>query len=137
MTADQDRLAAAAEGLVGVPFQLHGRDIRFGVDCVGLVLFALSAVGRKVPPLSGYGLRNADYSFVPDLASGAGLCPSAGVIKRGDIVLVRPGPGQRHLLIAAGPLCFIHAHAGLGRVVSAAGPLQWPAVNNFRLNERR
>ncbi|WP_271439580.1 hypothetical protein [Pontixanthobacter luteolus] len=137
MTADQERLAAAAEGLVGVPFQLHGRDILYGVDCVGLVLLALSAVGRKGPSLSGYGLRNADYSFVPDIASSAGLGPAAGVIERGDIVVVRPGPGQRHLLIAAGPLRFIHAHAGLGRVVSAAGPLQWPVINKFRLNERR
>ena len=137
MTADQERLAAAAEELIGIPFRLHGRDPRYGVDCVGLVLHSLSAAGRTVPPLSGYGLRNAGYSFVPELASAAGLCPAGGAIQRGDIVLARPGPGQRHLLIAAGAGQFIHAHAGLGRVVSAAGPLDWPVTNTFRLNERR
>ena len=41
----------------------------------------------------------------------------AATLRRGDVLLTRPGPAQHHLLIALGADGFVHAHAGLRRVV--------------------
>ena len=128
MTGDQ--LAAAAEALVGAPFRLHGRDPATGVDCVGVVLTAL---GTRVK-VRGYGLRNRSIAPFLELAAASGFAPHDGPTERGDLLLVRPGPGQHHLLIAAAPDRFVHAHAGLRRVVLQPGPLAWPVECVWRLN---
>lgn len=49
----------------------------------------------------------------------------------GDIVLVRAGPGQMHLMIAV-PDGHVHAHAGLGAVVDMPGALPWPELARWR-----
>ena len=41
----------------------------------------------------------------------------SGPVLRGDVVLVEPGPGQQHLLIAEHSTSAIHGHAGLRRIV--------------------
>ena len=45
----------------------------------------------------------------------------------GDLVLLKSGPAQCHLAVmtAAG---FVHAHAGVGRVVETPGPSPWPVL---------
>ena len=127
MTGDQ--LAAAAEALVGAPFRLHGRDRTTGLDCVGVVLAAL---GTTVE-VRGYGLRNRSIAPFLELAAAGGFAPHDGPTERGDLLLVRPGPGQHHLLIAAASDRFVHAHAGLRRVVLQPGPLPWPVERAWRL----
>lgn len=109
--------AAAAEALVGAPFRLHGRDPAHGVDCIGLVGVALERCGRRVRYPHGYRLRNADAKPWLGLAAANGLVSAAGPVRRGDILLVTPGPAQHHLLVALGGGWFVHAHAGLRRVV--------------------
>lgn len=128
MTGDQ--LAAAAEALVGAPFRLHGRDPAIGLDCVGVVLAALGTT----TDLRGYGLRNRSIAPFLELAAASGFAPHDGPTERGDLVLVRPGPGQHHLLIATASDRFVHAHAGLRRVVLQPGPLPWPIERAWRLN---
>ena len=127
MTGDQ--LAAAAEALVGAPFRLHGRDPATGLDCVGVVLAALGTTAD----VRGYGLRNRSIAPYQELAAASGFVPSAGPTERGDLLLVQPGPGQHHLLIATAPGRFVHAHAGLRRVVLQPGPLPWPVERAWRL----
>ncbi|MBX7494453.1 C40 family peptidase [Qipengyuania sp. 6B39] len=126
-------LADAAETLVGTPFRLHGRSPVHGVDCVGLVACALTLCGREPRPPSGYQLRNCDIAAHLDFAHRNGFEPVAGRTVRGDLLLVTPGPAQHHLLVSLGTSDFIHAHAGLRRVVRTIGTPQWPILNHWRL----
>ena len=129
-------IADAALALTGTPFRLHGRDPRFGLDCVGLVWRALHDAGFAVVAPTGYMLRTTELRPLLAFAPAAGLSPCSGPIQPGDILLVRPGPAQHHLVIA-GPDHrregeWIHAHAGLRKVVATSGPLAWPAAKHWR-----
>lgn len=126
-------LAEAAGQFVGTPFRLHGRDPLHGLDCVGLVSAALRAIGREPVVPAAYALRNRDITKLVTLAAANGFEETSEPIKPGDMVLVKPGPAQWHLLIAEYGGGFIHAHAGLRRVVRMPGPLGWPVVRQWRL----
>lgn len=128
-TVSPDEFADAAEALLGAPFSLGGRDPATGIDCVGLVAAALG--GADGP--SGYGLRNAAIDRHLPFAARAGFAPATGASERGDLILAAPGPAQHHLLIALGEDCFVHAHAGLRRVVLHSGPIPWPTRARWRL----
>ena len=121
--------AEAAEALLGAPFRLGGRDPATGIDCVGLVACALG--GAEAP--QGYGLRNGAIDRHLALAARAGFAPASGPVERGALVLTVPGPAQHHLLVALGSSRFVHAHAGLRRVVLQSGPLPWPERARWRL----
>ena len=125
-------LAAAAESLVGVPFRLRGRDPARGLDCVGLVAASLAEVGRPVLAPIGYRLRQGAIDGFLDAASRSGLAETTGPVEPGDVLLVRPGPAQHHLVVAAAG-GFVHAHAGLGRIVLTPPPLEWPVEHHWRL----
>lgn len=133
MTADGPALAIAAERFVGTPFRLHGRDPARGLDCVGLVAAALAAAGRPSRAPTGYRLRQVAIDAFLDAAAVAGLEDAAGRIAPGDVLLVRPGSAQHHLVVASAGGGFIHAHAGLGRIVVTPAPLTWPIVRHWRL----
>ena len=123
-------LALAAQALVGTRFRLYGRDPATGLDCVGLVAAALGATAP-----TGYRLRNRDIAAALAFAPAAGLAKVSGPIEPGDVLLVRGGPAQHHLLIAGPRGGFIHAHAGLRRVVATPGPLPWPLERHWRLKD--
>jgi murein DD-endopeptidase / murein LD-carboxypeptidase len=123
MPAEPDqghRYVDRARALLGVPFRLYGRD-EHGLDCVGLIALVFDQM-HEAP--NGYRLRNTlvlrweallDRLFVR--RSGR-PCP-------GDIIFCTAGPAQYHLGIWTGH-SFIHADAGLGRVVETPGPVAWP-----------
>lgn len=125
-------IAQAAQMLLGTPFRLHGRDPELGVDCVGLVAAALDRARINAPTPSRYALRNVAIDDALGFAARAGLVEAGGPIRPGDIVLAKPGPAQQHLLIAVDGPSFIHAHAGLRRVVSTPAPLPWPILRHWR-----
>lgn len=118
------RIVAAARGWVGVRFRLHGRG-RDGIDCVGLVA---AATGREAA--FAYGLRSGDRARAEAWLRAAGLEKVAEGAP-GDVVLVRPGPMQLHLMIGTGT-GFVHAHAGLRSVVETPGPSPWPVLGWWR-----
>ncbi|UIP07143.1 peptidoglycan endopeptidase [Erythrobacter sp. SDW2] len=126
-------MAAHARTLIGSRFRLHGRDPATGLDCVGVVAACLKAAGRpiRVPPV--YGLRNTDIAPLLGLSERADAKSGALPCQSGDILLVWPGPAQHHLLLAAGPHSFIHAHATLRRVVETPFPAPWPIERHWRL----
>ncbi|MBO9499856.1 MAG: hypothetical protein J7483_10415 [Novosphingobium sp.] len=126
-------LAAAAERLIGTPFALHGRDPARGLDCVGLVAAALAAIGRPAVAPLGYRLRQVRVEGFLGAVVRSGLVAAVGPTRAGDVLLVRPGPAQHHLVIAATAGGFVHAHAGLGRVVLTPAPLGWPVDHHWRL----
>lgn len=110
-------LADAAEGLLGAPFRLHGRDPRTGLDCIGLLAAALRCCGRAVQLPTGYSLRLCDPSaWLPDPGT-CGFLAACLPFQPGDAVLLRLSPVQFHLAIHARREGWVHAHAGLRRVV--------------------
>lgn len=129
------QLALAAETLMGSPFRLHGRDPATGIDCVGVVILSLRTIGICVDRLPGYALRQMGYDVPEQVIEQAGFRAARGAALPGDLLLVRPGPAQLHLVIAARGNCAIHAHAGLGRVVATPLPLPWPILRKWRLSE--
>lgn len=111
-------LAAAAASFIGVPFRLHGRDARHGLDCIGLLGAALKRIGHRPVLPNGYPLRLARLEgWLPDVAT-CGLAVAQLPFAPGDVILLRPAAAQIHLAIA-GPAGWVHAHAGLRRVVIA------------------
>ena len=126
-------LADAAQMLVGSRYLRHGRNPEVGIDCLGLVMAALRAIGltpREPPP---YALRNRTITPRRRIARAMGFEPAGQPVKAGDIVLVAPGAAQFHLLVAARDGQFIHAHAGLRRVVMTPGPICSPIAGHWRL----
>ena len=120
--------AERARALVGTPFRLQGRG-RGGLDCIGVVLqtFGLSPDSFR----RNYRMRG-DYEA--ELRSSIGLhfrfVPSTQ-LRPGDLMLMRVASDQLHLAVRT-PDGFVHAHAGLRRVVEAPGMPEWPVVSIFR-----
>ena len=138
MSGPGDSLARAAEALVGTPFRLHGRDPATGLDCVGLVEASLARIGIAASAPQGYAMRNLSLAaFLPALVeAGFAECAAGVPVKPGDIVLVAPSPGQFHVLVAGTACAFVHAHAGLGRVVTSPVTIADPKRGHWRLAPR-
>jgi hypothetical protein len=118
---------------VGCPFRLHGRDPASGVDCVGLIAAALSAVGARPLAPSGYALRNLGVDQWLPFAAQSGLAPASGEACAGDILLIGLGFAQHHLVIIVDAHSVVHAHAGLRRVVRQPRDPAWRVVAHWRL----
>lgn len=118
----------AARAAIGAPFRLHGRDPAAGLDCVGLVAWAL-----RVPAPDDYRLRSGDAGRAAAALGAAGLRPVAAA-RPGDVLLCRSGPGQLHLAIRSED-GIIHADAGLRRVVERPGAVPWPVLGIWRGGE--
>jgi cell wall-associated NlpC family hydrolase len=125
-------LARAARALVGSAYRRDGRDPATGLDCVGVVAAALAAIGRAPLPPRSTQRRRA----LPDLdaiAADAGLQEITDDVTAGDILLVRCAPLQWHALVAVEPDRFVHAHAGLRRVVLGPADPAWTTTAHWRL----
>lgn len=130
--------AAAAAGLCGAPFRLHGRDPATGLDCVGLVVAALARCGRAVVAPEGYALRALSVAPLLGFATRNGFAPDdfLAPFEPGDLILLRLSEIQAHLAIAVEGGSFVHAHAGLGRVVIESGALPGTVIGRWRLIEK-
>lgn len=127
------RLAREAEALVGAPFRLHGRDAETGLDCPGLLSAAMARAGRPIVLPTGYTLRITRLdAWMPDPLT-CGLRPAKGRFAPGDVVLLQPSPVQFHLAIADRKLGWIHAHAGLRKVVRDAVLPGGTIIHHWRL----
>jgi murein DD-endopeptidase / murein LD-carboxypeptidase len=128
------RISARAASHIGAPFRLHGRSAIGGFDCVGLATDALRHVGLPCAAPGDYSLRGqyeADAFTFFESHFFARLTRHE-TPRPGDFALVRPAPRQLHVMIcAAGG--FVHAHAGLRRVVLTPAPTQWPVIGQWRL----
>jgi murein DD-endopeptidase / murein LD-carboxypeptidase len=109
--------------LLGVPFRLHGRDVFTGLDCVGVAALCFGV--RDVP--RGYSVRTADGAGVSALIDAAGLRRVTRTAQAGDLVLLKSGPTQCHLVVMT-EAGFVHADAGIGRVVEVPGSPPWPVI---------
>jgi len=125
-------IAEAAQELIGAKFRLHGRDPATGLDCVGVVAASLSKVGAKPALPMGYSLRNVSIDHFIPFATANGLAPAYAPEKPGDILLLRTGPAQLHLVISLGSSEFVHADAGLRQVTRLSAPMEWEILKHWR-----
>lgn len=122
-------VAERALAAVGTPFRLYGRKVGVALDCVGLVLHALNIDG----PVRCYSIKGAYLDVLQNSANQYGLQQLANADRDGDIVAVDCGQRQQHLLVRAQD-GWVHAHAGLRRVVHMPGQLPWPLLAAWRLS---
>ncbi|WP_417621162.1 peptidoglycan endopeptidase [Parasphingorhabdus sp.] len=129
-------MAEKAVSLCGARFCLHGRDETTGLDCIGLAAQCLIAARFQCDIPNGYSIRGGSEQAIGAFMAETGFerFPPTAELCEGDIVLVRPSPVQWHFLIRA-QNGFVHAHAGLGKVVFCPGEAPWPIVSIFRLAE--
>lgn len=124
-------VAARARALIGTRFRPQGRRPEHGLDCVGLAGLAAGIPPSELP--TGYRLRSEAGAFEADRL-GQAVKIDAAEAGTGDILLVQAGPGQHHLLVLVEG-GFVHADAGLGRVVERPGVVPWPFLAAWRIRE--
>lgn len=126
-------IAARACALVGTRFRPQGRDPDQGLDCVGAAAFACGIPSQCVP--RDYALRGQTLAEIEHRLGDLGLRPVAGTaLEPGDIVVCRAGPAQFHIAVIT-PFGFVHADAGLRRVVQRPYPIPWTMAGAWRLAE--
>ena len=126
-------LADAAQALVGSGFRLHGRHPVTGLDCVGVLSAALTAIGRKAALPDAYRLRSRAIPDLSRIAADCGMVAVIDALQAGDVLLAKIGSCQFHVLITAENGCVVHAHAGLGRVIIEPISDDWQIAGHWRL----
>ena len=104
--------------MVGVRFRPQGKDPATGLDCVGLVWAAYAAAGRRLVRPRNYPLRGWGLERIEEALAAADFFHAHDAMRPGDVVLISLPARQYHLGLI-GRETFIHAHAGLRRVVEA------------------
>ncbi len=133
MKSEANAFAEAARELVGCRFRLRGRDPKTGIDCAGVAICALAAIGRAPPQMPFYSLRNLNAGHLLELIPKAGFRRAKGALQSGDLIVLTPSPAQYHIAIADTAARLIHAHAGLGRVVITPAPSPLHIAGHWRL----
>ena len=118
--------AGRAQALVGTRFRLQGRSTQ-GLDCIGLVTAAFGIPDDAVP--RDYRLRSGRGD---ELAAGLlRFFRKVRTIEVGDVMLLEVASRQPHLAVRT-EAGFVHAHAGIGRVVETPGLPEWPLIGAYR-----
>lgn len=126
-------IAARACALVGTRFRPQGRDPSHGLDCVGAAAFACGIASERVP--RDYALRGQALARIEHQLCDLGCRPVVGrELELGDVAVCRTGPAQYHMVIIT-PFGFVHADAGLRRVVQRPYPIPWTIESAWRLAE--
>ena len=126
-------IAARARALVGTRFRPQGRDPGHGLDCVGAAALACGIARERLP--RNYALRGHALAEIERGLRDLGCRPVAGRrLEPGDVVICRPGPAQFHLAVIT-PAGFVHADAGLRRVVLRPFPIPWSMAGAWRVAE--
>ena len=115
MMNENERMIAAARACLGTPFHHQGRAPGVGLDCIGLVIVALRAVGITVRDRADYGRRPDGKSLVAALQEHG--AKQVAEINAGDILLFRYDGQPQHVALATGADTMIHSFAPAGKVV--------------------
>jgi len=122
-----------ARALAGVRFRPQGRRADVGLDCIGVVALTYGVDPGAVP--SDYRLRGGQRDrLLRGLARHFRAIPTKQA-SAGDVLLCAAATDQLHLVVKTGA-GFIHADAGLRRVVETPGTPPWPVLKAFRQRTR-
>lgn len=126
-------VAGRALSCIGTPFRLYGRTPGVALDCAGLAGFAagLSDLPRDYTMYGDF-LRTVKSHLAK---YGKFEVPAGRQIQSGEIALVQCGPRQQHLMVRVQD-GWVHAHAGLGRVVHMAGLSPWPVLAVWKISSQ-
>jgi len=116
-----DHMIAAARACLHTPFHHQGRHPKAGLDCIGLIVVALQAIGMSVQDRLDYGVRPDGETLVYALlAHGA---ERAATVQAGDVLVFRYDHQPQHVALATGPNSMIHSFAPARKVVETTiGP---------------
>jgi len=120
--------AERARALVGRPFRLQGRGTG-GLDCVGVALMTYGMPSDCVR--RNYRLRGNHEKEARAFLSEGFRHVSSTRLSPGDLMLMKVAPDQLHLAVRTGD-GFVHAHAGLRRVVETPGMPDVPVIGIYR-----
>lgn len=124
--------AARAQALAGTRFRPQGRGVG-GLDCVGLALSVYAISPDDVR--RDYSLRGQHEAEIRQFLERRFRRIGPRASRAGDLMLMRIASDQLHLGIRTVD-GFVHAHAGLRRVVETAGAPEWPIVGVYRKRSR-
>ena len=125
--------ATRALALVGTPFRAQGRDPAKGIDCIGLCILAYRLPSGSIR--DDYRLRGDHRASVEAAIRRWFRRVPLTLSHPGDLLLMLPANDQVHLAIKTGR-GFVHADAGLKRVVEVARQSAWPVDGIYRLRKR-
>ena len=120
--------ASRAQALLGTRFRPQGRG-EGGLDCVGVVLATFGI--REHAVRRNYQLRG-DHLREVRVALGEHFrrVPRTQ-LRSGDVMLLAARERQVHLAVRT-DAGFVHAHAGVRRVVETPGLPEWPLLGVYR-----
>jgi hypothetical protein len=124
--------AERARALIGTPFRPQGRRSE-GLDCVGVAMatfgFAADDVRRN------YSMRGDHLREVREFLGRQFRRVPRAQLRSGDLMLMEIADDQLHIGVKtiAG---FVHAHAGLRKVVETPGVPDWPLLGVYRKRRR-
>jgi murein DD-endopeptidase / murein LD-carboxypeptidase len=103
------------------------------LDCVGVAITVFRVPADRVP--RKYRMRGNSWL---DLRAGLGeffrRVPPAE-LRAGDLMVMRVSDDQLHLAVRTS-LGFVHAHAGVRRVVETPGSPEWALLGAYRRRRR-
>lgn len=120
--------AERARALVGTRFRLQGRSPD-GLDCVGLGMTTFDVPCDCVR--RNYRMRGDHEAEVRAFLAGHFRRVPLAQLHAGDLMLMRVAADQLHLGVRTED-GFVHAHAGLRRVVETPGMPEWPLIAAYR-----
>jgi hypothetical protein len=125
--------AARARALVGTRFRPQGRDER-GLDCVGLAIETYEIPAESVR--RDYQLRGNHRAEIERGLKRYFRRVSKRDARCGDVMLLQVASEQLHLAVRT-DVGFVHAHAGLRRVVETPGEPEWPLMGVYRKRTKK
>lgn len=125
--------AARAQALVGTRFRAQGRG-EGGLDCVGVVLATFEIPSDAVR--SNYRLSGDHLRELGDTIGTHFRRVPKTQVRAGDVMLLQAGDEQLHLAVRT-TKGFVHAHAGIRRVVETPGLPHEPVMGVYRKRRAR
>jgi cell wall-associated NlpC family hydrolase len=125
MITDSQRMmmVAAARNCLGTPFHHQGRTPMAGLDCIGLVIVALRAIGWPITDCQDYAVRPDGKSLLAALEAHGGIATSWP--RAGDILLFRYDDQPQHVAMQTDEGHMIHAFAPARGVVETSIDTYW------------
>lgn len=126
-------VAERAAALVGCRFRAQGREASEGLDCIGLVAAASGIPSAEIP--RDYRLWSSDLGRLREQLDRHFTSIPPRLSRSGDVLLFAVATDRLHLGVRS-EAGFIHAHAGVGRVVETPWPADWPILAAYRIRVR-
>jgi cell wall-associated NlpC family hydrolase len=125
--------AGRARALVGTRFRAQGRDAN-GLDCVGVIVATFGIDADEVR--RDYKLSSDHRQEVTETLGRHFRKVPRAWLRPGDLLLMSVGDRQTHLAVRT-DAGFVHAHAGIRRVVETPSMPEWPVLGIYRRRSRK